>query len=180
TRAAGAVQREGDGPTLVQRAAQAEQGADGIAAAGAFHRDESEALDDPAHVFAVVAVAAHDPDSHIAKDVGRGNDAGMPEGGDQGTFVQSLLRAFLVGNSDAQGWAEKADKPVSCPDDQAEHDALVQGPAAWARGRFGSCGARGGSAAHATIVTAELALRWRREDALVFQIRIDPALHSEA
>jgi hypothetical protein len=128
-RAAWAVECEGYGPTFLQGAAQAEQGADGVAGAGAFDGDESEFADDASHVFAVVAVAAHHADADVAADVGCGNHAGVPEGDNQRPLIDGLLRSFFAGNADAQCWADEADEPVSDGDDDPEDDALVEGEA---------------------------------------------------
>src|ERR1700723_1876905 len=78
-RAAGAIDAEGDRPAFLQGAAQAEQGAHGVAAAGAFDGDESEFVDDGSHVFAIVAVAAHHANPNVAEEIRRGDDARVPK-----------------------------------------------------------------------------------------------------
>jgi len=154
-RAAGTVEAEGDCPALPQGAAQAEQGAHGVAAAGAFDGDESEFVDDASHVFAVVAVTAHHADSAIAKKVSRGDDAGVPEIEDERALGDGVLRAIFAGDADAQGGTDEADEPVSEENDDAQDDALAEAEARAAGGNF-RCGGRFTSAGfgHEDIVMA--------------------------
>src|SRR5208282_6693096 len=123
--AARAVDAEGNRPAFLQGAAQAEQGAHGVATAGALDGDEAEFADDASHVFAVVAVAAHHADPEIPAEVSRGNNAGVPEGADQRPLADGFLRPFFARNADPQGGADKADEPVSGGDDDAEDDSLA-------------------------------------------------------
>ena len=129
-RAARAVEGEGDCPALLQGAAQAEQGAHGVAAAGAFDGDESEFADDASHVFAVVAVAAHHADSDVAEKIRGGDYAGVPERNDQRPLAYGFLCAFFARDADAQRGADEADESVSGGDDDAKDNSLAQGEAA--------------------------------------------------
>src|SRR5580704_5915335 len=128
-RTAGTIDAEGYRPAFLQGAAQAEQGADGVAAAGAFDGHESESVDDSSHVFAVVAIAAHDADSEVTKKIGCGDDAGVPEIEDERALAFRLLRAFFARDADAQGGADQTDEAVSGGDDDAQEDSLAEGEA---------------------------------------------------
>ena len=130
TGAAGAIQGERDSPALIQRTPETEQGTDGIPAARSLDRHEAESLDDPAHVLAVIAVAAHDANAHVAENIRGRDDAGVPKGRNQRPLSQRLLRAWLIGHTHAQGRSQQADEPVSGPDNQRQDDELAEGPAA--------------------------------------------------
>src|SRR6202011_6152818 len=116
---AGAIQSERHRPAFLERSAQAEQSAHSVATARSLDRKKAELVDDTAHVFAVITVAAHHPDAHVAENMSRRDHAGMPEGGDQRPLVQRLLRTIFVGNSDAQRRTDHPDDPVSQPDNDA-------------------------------------------------------------
>jgi len=151
-RAARAIEGEGDGPTVLKRATQTEQGAYGVAAAGAFDGDESESADDASHVFAVVTVAAHHTHANVTTDVGCRNLAGVPQGNDERALVDGLLRAFFAGHADAQGGADETNEPVSGGDDDAEDDSLAEGKTARAGRDFGGGGFAGAGFGHEDIV----------------------------
>src|SRR4029077_6106521 len=96
SRTAWTIERKGHRPAFFQRAAKPQQGAHGVATAGSLHRQKSELADDPAHVLAVVTVAAHHTHAHPAADVGCGDHAGVPERFHQWTLFARLLRALFV------------------------------------------------------------------------------------
>ena len=159
-RAARAVDAEGDGPALLQGAAQAEQGAHGVAATGAFDGDEAESVDDTSHVFAVVAVAAHHADAGVAEEVSGGNDDGVPEIEDQRPLADALLRALFARDAHAQRRSDETDEPVSSGDDDAQDYSLAEGEAAGTGHNFG-CRRRLASAGfgHEGIVTGRCGTR---------------------
>ena len=134
------VESKSHRPTFLQRTSESEQGAHGVAAAGAFNRDESKFANDAPHVFAIVTVATHYPDAKIAEKIAGGNLAGVPEGGDQRALPRSLLSTFLAREADSQRRAQQADDSVSRKNDDTQNDSLAEGEA------VGRCSRGGGRA----------------------------------
>ena len=148
TRTARAVDAEGYGPAFFQCASKAEESAHGVAAAGTFDGDESKFVDDASHIFAVIAVAAHHADATVSKQVRGRDDASMPKREDERPLSDRVLRAFFVGDADAQGGADEANEGVASRDDDAQEDSLADSEAAGSAGidggRFGNGGFRHG------------------------------------
>ncbi len=152
-RPTGSIEGEGNRPAILEGATKAEKSAHRVSAAGAFDGDESELANDASHVFAVIAIAAHYAYADITTDIRRRNDGSVPGRDDPGPLGDGLLRAFLAGNTYAEGGTDQADEPVSEKNNDAQDDALAKGEAAWIRSDF-RCGRdfTGGGFGHEGIV----------------------------